>query len=139
MMASRELTEYDRLMMSLGLSPSTPIPERKKVAECGTYSGVSRHRRLGEDVCRQCREARNAYDRARRAERGLKPRGGRRRPPGSPQVGGVPAAAREHGTVRGARQHWKYKESVCASCRDAYNTWQAIRRLERKGDFQKAA
>lgn len=35
---------------------------------------------------------------------------------------------REHGTPRGARQHWKYSEPVCEACRDAYNAWQSSHR-----------
>ncbi|MFE1451911.1 WhiB family transcriptional regulator [Streptomyces olivaceoviridis] len=35
---------------------------------------------------------------------------------------------REHGTPRGARQHWKYDEPVCDACRDAYNAWQSTHR-----------
>ncbi|CAK7288577.1 WhiB family transcriptional regulator [Streptomyces misionensis] len=35
---------------------------------------------------------------------------------------------REHGTPRGARQHWKYNEPVCDSCRNAYNAWQSSHR-----------
>lgn len=30
---------------------------RNTVAECGTRSGVNRHRRLGEELCEPCKEA----------------------------------------------------------------------------------
>lgn len=32
-------------------------------AQCGTRSGYLRHMRDGEQVCTECREAKNAYDR----------------------------------------------------------------------------
>lgn len=44
-----------------------PIP--KPPAACGTVSGVHRHRRRGEDVCDECRQARRTYDRERYAAR----------------------------------------------------------------------
>jgi hypothetical protein len=46
---------------------------------------------------------------------------------------GPPPAPREHGTPRGARQHWKHREPVCQACRDAYNAWQAEHRANDEG------
>lgn len=119
---------YDDLMISLGLTPSSP--PRKTVAECGTYSGYYRHIRRAEEPCQPCRGAKNSYDRSQRAEKraALPSPPVRGIPRGSAQVGGVPAAPREHGTARGARQHWKYREPLCGDCRAAYNAWQAEHR-----------
>lgn len=36
-----------------------------KIAECGTRSGYNRHLRLKENVCKECRDAQNEYDRQR--------------------------------------------------------------------------
>ncbi|MEU0200874.1 MULTISPECIES: hypothetical protein [unclassified Streptomyces] len=122
---------YDDLMISLGLTPSTP--PRKAIAECGTYSGYCRHIRRRETPCQLCRDAKNTYDRAYRDEkRAALPTPPKRGiPRGSEQVGGVPPAPREHGTARGARQHWKYREPVCDACSEAYNAWQAQHRARR--------
>lgn len=37
----------------------------KSTAKCGTRSGYNKHLRLKEDVCNECREAQNSYDRKR--------------------------------------------------------------------------
>lgn len=37
----------------------------KPPAKCGTRSGYNRHLRLNENVCFECREAQNKYDRCR--------------------------------------------------------------------------
>jgi 5-methylcytosine-specific restriction endonuclease McrA len=36
-----------------------------KIAKCGTRSGYNRHLRLKEEVCQDCRDAQNEYDRKR--------------------------------------------------------------------------
>lgn len=56
------MTEKERFVLRTGKNVPTMH------ARCGTYSGVSRHRKAGEDLCRPCKEARNAYERDRRAE-----------------------------------------------------------------------
>lgn len=38
-------------------------------ARCGTYSGVSRHRRAGEALCADCKQARCDYEARRRTQR----------------------------------------------------------------------
>ncbi|MFF8910552.1 WhiB family transcriptional regulator [Streptomyces olivaceoviridis] len=63
-------------------------------------------------------------------ERGqLKPvRRAARKPRTAPRKGWPAPMDREHGTPRGARQHWKYNELVCDACRAAYNAWQSSHR-----------
>lgn len=117
--------DWDDLMVSLGLEPSTPrISPLMLLAHppvpCGTVRGYNRHRTNGEQPCRACKDAYNAAQNARRAAKC---------PP--KQLGALPAP-REHGTPRGARHHWKYGEPVCEACRDAYNAWQAQHRARRK-------
>lgn len=36
-----------------------------KSAECGTRSGYNRHKRLNTEVCNECKNAQNSYDRNR--------------------------------------------------------------------------
>ena len=51
---------------------------RKDAAECGTYGGAQAHRRRGEDVCEECRVARNEYMNAyRRSRPDVRKRAGR--------------------------------------------------------------
>lgn len=77
----------------------------------GTYAGYQWHASHDDlPPCDPCRDARRAYDRdhaTSRPDAAAAPKS-RRRP-------------REHGTVRGAQQHWSYKEEVCDDCREAYN------------------
>ena len=45
--------------------------EREKLAgrpRCGTTAGYARHRRVGSEPCQSCRDATNAYKRARNAK-----------------------------------------------------------------------
>lgn len=122
-------SDWDDLMISLGLEPSTPrISPLYLLAHppvpCGTVSGFNRHNTNGEPPCQACRDARNAAQNARRAaKRPPKPVSLKKKP--TPRKKPKPQPApREHGTPRGARQHWKYGEPVCNACRDAYNAWQ---------------
>jgi hypothetical protein len=43
----------------------------REVSNCGTYGGFQTHLRLGQDPCEPCREARNAYIREYRRDKGL--------------------------------------------------------------------
>jgi hypothetical protein len=125
-------SNWDDLMISLGLEPSTPrISPLALLAHppvpCGTVPGYNRHNTNGETPCRACKDAKNAAQNARRAaKRPPKPVSLKKtKPPRTaPKLLGPPPAPREHGTPRGARQHWKYREPVCDACRDAYNAWQ---------------
>lgn len=122
-------SNWDDLMVSLGLEPSTPsISPLYLLAHppvpCGTVPGYNRHKTNGEPPCRACRDARNAAQNARRAaKRPPKPVSLKKKPTPRKKTKPQPAP-REHGTPRGARQHWKYREPVCDPCRHAYNTWQ---------------
>lgn len=65
------------LLWSTPGAPGKPRPApqpRAHRARCGTSSGYERHRRLGEQVCQECREAYRDYQRvyknARRTRRG---------------------------------------------------------------------
>ena len=77
----------------------------------GTYAGYQWHASHDDlPPCDPCRDARRAYDRDHAAS--------------SPTTAAAPKSRRrprEHGTVRGAQQHWSYKEEVCDDCREAYN------------------
>jgi hypothetical protein len=44
------------------------LPPTRRVI-CGRYAGYQAHRKAGEQVCSFCREARNAWERGRRAAR----------------------------------------------------------------------
>lgn len=37
-----------------------------------------------------------------------------------------PALPREHGTMRGVRQHWQRKERLCDKCRETYGIWRRV-------------
>ena len=60
--------EHARALMR---EPSAPAPRRPNPPthhkRCGTYSGCSRHRRLNEAYCDPCKDAKNAYERDRKA------------------------------------------------------------------------
>lgn len=62
------------------LDAHLPVPDGRGTsgpsgpAKCGTRPGYARHKRLAEDVCEKCREAKNEYDRGYRAAK--KGRGG---------------------------------------------------------------
>ena len=47
-------------------------PDPTPSARCGTYSGYTRHRKLGEALCQPCNQAARAYERAHRARNGRK-------------------------------------------------------------------
>lgn len=96
-------TAYDDLLLSLGLEPSGEAP--KAVAECGTHSGYTAHRREDQEPCRPCRDANAAYKRRRMHA------------PKEPAL--LPPI--NHGTHNGARQHYYRGEKPCEPCRDAYN------------------
>ncbi|MEH0574379.1 hypothetical protein QBA54_07745 [Streptomyces sp. B21-108] len=63
-------TSYDEVMKSLGLEPSTPKRGRPagstnaSVQPCGTYPAYMRHKKLREDACEPCLEAKRQYYRA---------------------------------------------------------------------------
>ena len=124
-------SDWDDLMISLGLEASTPPTSPLYLlahprVPCGTVPGYNRHNINGEAPCRACRDAKNAAQNARRAaKRPPKPVSLKKAKPRTTRKHiGAPPAPREHGTPRGARQHWKYREPVCGACRDAYNAWQ---------------
>lgn len=136
------LSDWDDLMVSMGLEPSEPPVSplwllAHPPVPCGTVSGFRRHYTNGEEPCRVCRDARNADQRARRAARrppkpvSLKKRKQFR---AGAKQGGQGPVLREHGTPRGARQHWFHHEAVCDACRVAYNVWQAEHRARRRED-----
>ena len=58
---------YDDVMASLGLEPSSSKRGRRRgktgetAVECGTYSGYTRHKQLGEDADEACLDAKRAY------------------------------------------------------------------------------
>lgn len=132
--------DWDDLMASLGLEPSAPrIPALALLAfppvPCGTVTGYGRHYADGERPCRACQDAKNARQKALRdARRPPKPVSLTKRKPcrTGPTRMGPPPEAREHGTPRGARQHWSRNEAVCGPCRTAYNAWQMAHRASAK-------
>jgi len=42
----------------------------REVANCGTYGGFQTHKKLGEEPCEPCREARTTYVREYRRRKG---------------------------------------------------------------------
>ena len=67
------MTAHERAqLLAKGTRRRTKLPTIHP-DRCGTYSGVSRHRKLEEQFCQPCRDARNDYEGARkkrlRAER----------------------------------------------------------------------
>lgn len=60
--------EFDALYREERAKLGLP-PDRRDgpVAECGTRSGYSRHRRNGEDACRACKDANAARSRGHKA------------------------------------------------------------------------
>lgn len=79
----------------------------------GTYAGYQWHRQNDHmPPCDPCAEARRQYDRDY-AEK--------RREQAPPKPPPTPRGVREHGTAKGARQHWGHKEPLCDPCREAYN------------------
>jgi len=102
-------------------SPATP----RKVAECGTNGAYQRHRRNGETPCEPCVEARRVYNREKkrieREKAGVKPR----------QI-----LPREHGTLRGYRQHKSLGEPKCDPCKEAHNADERARRAKRAAAWE---
>jgi hypothetical protein len=57
------LTEGERFALRSPGVRQPPRPEEPTVhVRCGTYSGVSRHRKRNEALCRPCRDAKSAYE-----------------------------------------------------------------------------
>lgn len=61
------MTTRTEIMESLPVTtPKNPPTIR---ATCGKYAGYQAHRKAGELICDDCRDARNAWERGRRAAR----------------------------------------------------------------------
>jgi hypothetical protein len=86
--------------------------------QCGTVSGYTRQRRLGEDACESCLRAKREYDRKMRAERAA----GRERKRRVEAVCGTPS-----GYVR----HYKLGEKPCEACKAAMSEYNINRRASR--------
>lgn len=69
---------------------------------CGTLTGRNRHARRGEQLCDECRDYYNAYQREKKSQREKKVR--------------EPAKC---GTPSGAKRHKRRGEPVCAPCLEA--------------------
>ncbi|MEV8353153.1 hypothetical protein ACFVTT_23455 [Streptomyces niveus] len=100
------LTDWDDLMVNLGLEPSTPKRQPKRrpsaITQCGTAAGWDRHYRRNEPPCDACRKAKNeARTKARRAS------------------GVGPLKIAECGTASAAHRHWRRGEPICEPCRVA--------------------
>ncbi len=94
----------------------------------GTYAGYQWHASYDDSPpCDPCRDARRAYDRDHPRRSQAQPASAEPAEPTEPTTPAAPKSRRrprEHGTVRGAQQHWSYKEEVCDDCREAYNAAQ---------------
>ncbi len=90
----------------------------------GTYAGYQWHASHDDlPPCDPCRDARRAYDRDHLRRSQAQPASAEPAEPTEPTTPAAPKSRRrprEHGTVRGAQQHWSYKEEVCDDCREAY-------------------
>ena len=82
----------------------------QRLAQCGTPSGYSRHRREGTEPCQPCLAANRDYnreaDRRRREREGRKPRKERKLQP--------------CGTSAAARRHHRKGEPLCDLCREKH-------------------
>ena len=86
---------------------------------CGTYAGYRAHLRNGEDTCRDCKDAANAYWRENYE---LRKRRGRKVFEFTPDKGGTNA---------GYARHYFYKVPACEPCRRAAAQYMADRRAKR--------
>lgn len=101
------------------------------LSPCGTDSAYQRHARRRE-ACETCRLAYNRRQRERRVAKA------KRRAEAEAEA--KRAARIEHGTAKGARQHWRLGETPCQPCRAAYNALRAaqraVDRIARKRESQ---
>lgn len=122
----------DRSFVPAGLRdllPHAEQPKKPKVVndrkKCGTLSGAGVHLRSEEEICRECKDARNAYGRKRRAEVNQATKKGIPLPPtrtGRPSHGVQPPTPEKCGSLAGRSAHYRRGEEVCRECKDAYNT-----------------
>jgi hypothetical protein len=103
----------DRSLVPPGLRNLLPHAEQPKRVttgkrRCGTITGATIHLRHGEEVCRACKDARNAYARNRRRLLAA--------------TAGGESRTDNCGTVAGRARHLRNGEKVCRECKDAYNT-----------------
>lgn len=111
--------DWDDLMVSLGLEPSTPRRQPKPnptlANKCGTTAGWERHYRRKEPPCDACREAKNEARRKACRARGV-----------------APLKIADCGTASGAHRHWRRGEPVCEPCRAARAEARRAQRAARK-------
>ena len=86
---------------------------------CGTYSGYVSHVWHGEDPCRACRNANNAYQKALQEKHPRK---------------SAPVKRDSCGTSFGAGRHYYHNEPACEECREANRRYQ--RERSRAGGVQ---
>lgn len=128
----------DRSLVPPGLRdllPHEKQPKRKtdETDACGTLTGHTRHIRYGEEVCRECKNARNEYAKARRRSRARTAN-----PDGAD--GSVTPVDRpgKCGTVAGRSVHIRAGERVCRPCADVYNAHQRAKRKSRRAVQEQA-
>jgi hypothetical protein len=80
--------------------------------EHGTEKGYRQHLRYHETACQDCLQAHRDFDQAIRDAAKATEAAKVRAP-----------VAREHGTMRGVRQHLKTGEPLCEECREARNAY----------------
>jgi hypothetical protein len=93
-----------------------PVPKVR--AQCGTVSGYTRHRRLGEPQCDECRVAWSAYNSKKNWERRVAPGDRKHR------------EKAECGTSSGYTAHYSRGEKPCESCRAARKVYNDSKRSQ---------
>ena len=91
-----------------------PVPKVR--AQCGTVSGYTRHRRLGEPQCDACRAAWATYNSKKNWERRVAPGDLKRR------------KVAECGTNSGYTAHCNRHEPPCEACREARRAYNASKK-----------
>lgn len=95
-------------------------PKPRKVSQCGTYGGYSKHRREKTPACDECMTAAQQYRRdymARYRTDGREPPRKRRS---------------VCGTTGGWSRHKRLKEKACRACLDAKNAYWRVRNANRR-------
>jgi hypothetical protein len=106
--------------------------KRRKSVQCGTPQGRKKHVRDKTPICPPCKDAYNADNRRRYAERVAA-----RKVAGLNGLGAPTHDPERCGTLRGAKRHQRAMERQCEACREVGNA--AKREYWRKAYYKKKA
>ena len=103
--------------------PAEPVVPRKQFnpEKCGTYAGYRQHKHHKDTPCRECLDAKKAYNRAWEAKRAAE--GPAPRPAFNPD---------KCGTYAGYLRHMRYTTTTCVPCKAAHSKYMADYRAKRK-------